>query len=63
MLVNWSPARFYLFNFKKEQSQEKDNTIFRGLNIYEITLSDQIDFPGFFHLQKMTYRNLIKSGI
>jgi hypothetical protein len=26
-------------------------------------LSDQIDFPGFFHLQKMTYRNLIKSGI
>jgi hypothetical protein len=28
-----------------------------------MALSNQIDFPAFFHLWKMTYRNLINSGI
>jgi hypothetical protein len=61
MLVNWRSARFH-FWILGTPSQEEHKTIFSGLKIYEIALSDQIDFPAFFRLRKMTHRNLINSG-
>jgi hypothetical protein len=38
-------------------------TIFSGLKINMMSLSDQIDFPAFLHLGKMTYQNFINFGI
>jgi hypothetical protein len=46
---------FFFLNFKGTASQEENETIFGSLKISEITLSDQIDFPAFFRLRKMTY--------
>ncbi len=63
VLVNWRPAHFSFLNFKGTPSQEEHKTIFSILKTNEMTLSDQRDFPAFFHLQKMTYRNFINSGI
>jgi hypothetical protein len=53
---------FFFLNFKGTPSQEEQKTIFGGLKICKMALSNQIDFPAFFCLRKMTYRNLIKSG-
>jgi hypothetical protein len=44
------PVRF----FKGTPSQEEQKTIFSGLNICKMALSNQIDFPAFFSLRKMT---------
>jgi hypothetical protein len=51
MIVNWRPIHFSFLNFKGTPSQD------------EIALSDQIVFPAFFCLWKMTYHNFINSGI
>jgi hypothetical protein len=50
-------------NFKGTPSQEEQKTIFSGLTICKMALSDQSDFPGIFRLRKMTYRNFINYGI
>jgi hypothetical protein len=42
-------------NFNETPSQEDHKTIFSGLEIKEMALSDQIDFPAFFCLRKMIY--------
>jgi hypothetical protein len=63
MLVNRRPARFLFLNFKGTPSQEEHKTSFSGLNIFKMALSSHIDFPAFFSLRKMTYRNFINSGI
>jgi hypothetical protein len=47
---------FFSLNFKGIPSQESNITIFSGLNINEMTLSDQNHFPVFFQLRKMNYR-------
>jgi hypothetical protein len=54
---------FFFLNFKGTPSQEEHKTIFSSFKINEMALSDQIDFPAFFHLHKMTYWNFINSGI
>jgi hypothetical protein len=59
-LVAWQT---FVLIFKGTPSQEEHKTIFSGLKIYEMALSDQIYFQTFFHLRKMTYRNFINSGI
>jgi hypothetical protein len=41
--------------FKGTPSQEEHKTIFSGLMICMMTLSDQSDFPAIFRLRKMTY--------
>jgi hypothetical protein len=61
MLVTGGQPVF--FNFKGTPSQEGHQTIFSSLKINEMALSDQTDFPTFFLLRKMTYPNLINSGI
>ncbi len=48
---------------KGTPSQEEHKTSFSGLKICKMALSNQIDFPAFFSLRKMTYRNFINSGI
>jgi hypothetical protein len=45
---------YFLFDFKGAPMQGEHKTIFSGLKICKMALSDQIDFPAFFHLQKMT---------
>jgi hypothetical protein len=50
-------------NFKGRPSQKKQKTVFSGLQICKMALSNQIDFPAFFSLSKMTYHNFINSGI
>jgi hypothetical protein len=54
--------KVFVLNFKGTLSQE-EYTIFSSLNIYDMTLSDQIDFLAFFPLRKMTFQNFINSGI
>jgi hypothetical protein len=54
---------FFFLYFKGTPSQEEQKTIFSGLMICKMALSNQIDFPAFFSLRKMTYRNFISSGI
>jgi hypothetical protein len=54
---------FFFLNFKGTPSQEEQKTIFSGLKICKMALSDQIDFPAFFSLLEMTNRNSINSGI
>jgi hypothetical protein len=41
----------------------EQKTIFSGLTLCKMALFNQIDFPAFFGLRKMTYRNVINSGI
>jgi hypothetical protein len=55
MLVNWKPARFFFLNFKGTPLQEEHKTIFSGLKICKMALSNQIVFLEFFSLWKMTY--------
>jgi hypothetical protein len=48
-------ARLVFFlNFKGSPSQEEQKTIFSGLTICKMALSDQTDFPAIFRLRKMT---------
>jgi hypothetical protein len=54
---------FFFLNFKGTPSQEEHKTIFSGLTICKMALSDQSDFPAIFRLRKMTYRNFINSGM
>ncbi len=54
---------FFFLNFKRTPSQEEHKTIFSDLKICMMALSNQIDFPAFFCLHKMTYRNFINFGI
>jgi hypothetical protein len=54
---------FFFLNFKGTPSQEELETIFSGLRIDDMALSDQIDYSAFFHLRNMTYRNFINFGI
>jgi hypothetical protein len=54
---------FFFLNLKGTPSQEEHKTICNGWKICKTALSDQIDFPVFFHLWKMTYQNFISSGI
>jgi hypothetical protein len=54
---------FFFWNFKGTPSQEENKTLFSGLKICKMVFSNQIDFPAFFHLQKMTLRNFINSRI
>jgi hypothetical protein len=49
--------------FKGTPSQEEQKTIFSGLKVCKMALSNQIDFPAFFSLRKMTYWNFVNSGI
>jgi hypothetical protein len=53
----------FLFEFKGTPSQEEHKTIFSGLAICKMTLSDQSDFPAIFRLRKMTYPNFTNFGI
>jgi hypothetical protein len=62
MLVNQRPAHFFFLNFKGTPSQEEHKTIFSGLKINKMALSDQNDFSAFFRLRKMTYWNFINFG-
>jgi hypothetical protein len=50
-------------DFKGTPSQEEHKTIFSGLKICKMALSNQIDFSAFFSLRKMTYRNFGISSI
>jgi hypothetical protein len=54
---------FFFMNCKGTQSQEEYKTIFSDLKICKMALSNQIDFPAFFHLRKMTYWSFINSRI
>jgi hypothetical protein len=54
---------FFFLNFKGTSSQEEHKTIFSGITICTMALSDQSDFPAIFRLRKMTYQNFINSGI
>jgi hypothetical protein len=54
---------FFFWNFRGTLSQEGNKAIFSGLNICMMALSNQIDFPEFFHLWKVTYSNFINSGM
>jgi hypothetical protein len=54
---------FFFLNFKGTPSQQEQKTIFSGLTICKMALSDQSDFPAIFRLRKMAYRNFISSGI
>ncbi len=47
MLVNRRPAHFLFLNFKGTPSQEEHKTIFSGLKICKMGLSNQIDFSAF----------------
>jgi hypothetical protein len=50
-------------NFNDTISREEHKTIFSGLRITEIILSNQSHFPRFFTPRKMTYRGLTNSGL
>jgi hypothetical protein len=63
VLVNFEARPIFFLNFKETPSQEKHKTILSGLKINEMALSDQNDLLTFFRLHKMTYQNLINSGI
>jgi hypothetical protein len=54
---------FLLLNLKGTPSQEENKTIICNSKINAMALSDQIDFPAFLRLCKMTYWNFIYSGI
>ncbi len=54
---------FFFLNFKGTPSQQEKKTIFSGLKICKLALSNQINFPAFFRLREMAYRNFISSGI
>jgi hypothetical protein len=56
-------CHIFILNLKGTLLPEENKTIFRGLKIHEMALSDQIDFLAFFRLRKMTYWNFINSGI
>jgi hypothetical protein len=53
----------FFLNFKEIPSLEEHKTIFSGLKINQMALSNQSDIPAFFRLHKMTYWNFINSGI
>ncbi len=57
VLINWGTT--YFFYFKGTPSQEEPKTLFSGLKICKMALSNQIDFLVFFTLHKMTYHNFI----
>jgi hypothetical protein len=61
-LVTYSLLFFFL-NFKGTPLKEEHKSIFSSLKICQMALSNQIDFPAFFNLRKMTYRNFINFGI
>jgi hypothetical protein len=50
-------------NFKGTPSQEEHKTIFSSLKICKMGFSNQIDFPAFFSLYKMTSRNFVNTWI
>jgi hypothetical protein len=52
---------FFFLNFKGTPSQEENH--FQRLMICMMALSNQIDFPAFFSLPKITYLNFINSRI
>jgi hypothetical protein len=52
---------FFFLNFKGTPSQEKQKTVFSGLQICKMALSNQIDFPAIFSHRQMTYRNFINT--
>jgi hypothetical protein len=45
---------FFSSNLEGTPSLKEHKTIFSGLNINEMAVSDQNDFPSFFRLWKMT---------
>jgi hypothetical protein len=55
--------QFFFMNFKGTPSEEEQKTIFSGLKICKMALSNQSDFPAFFRHRKITYQNFINSGI
>ncbi len=44
---------FFFLNFKGTPSQEEQKTIFSGLTICKMAMSDQSNFPAIFRLRKM----------
>ncbi len=46
-VINWRSGKFFLI-FNDKVSREEHKTIFSGLRISEITLSNQSHFLGFF---------------
>ncbi len=61
---NCRAARQVCKNFFNDTiSQEEHKTIFRGLKISEMTLSNQSHFLQFFGPRKMTYQSLDNSGL
>jgi hypothetical protein len=47
VLVNWRAGPFLFLYFKETTSQEAPETIFSGLKMNEMALSDQTDIPAF----------------
>ncbi len=52
LLLNWRPGKFKIF-FYDTVSREEHKTNVSGLRIYEMTLSNQSHFPGFFSPRKV----------
>ncbi len=46
-VINWRPVKFFLI-FNDKVSREEHKTMFSGLRISEMTLSNQSHFLGFF---------------
>ncbi len=56
-------ARQLKKKFNDTTSREESKTIYCGLRISEMTLSNQSHFPRFFSPRKMTYRSLTNSNL
>jgi hypothetical protein len=54
---------FFFLNFRGTTTQKEHETIFSGLKICKMALSNQIDVLAFFCIREMTYRNFINSGL
>jgi len=49
-IIKWWPVKVLLFYFKDKVSREKHKTIYSGLRISEMALSNQSDLPAFFSM-------------
>jgi hypothetical protein len=59
----WKPGKFFLEFFNDTISREENKTIFSGLRIFEMALSNQIHFPVFFSPRKVNLEIPINSGL
>jgi hypothetical protein len=55
-MINWRASKFFKINLKDKVSREEHKTIYSGLRIYGMALSNQSDLPPFFSPRKVNLK-------